>query len=179
MLDGTPAGAVGGNSPGSITTSAANSLLIVGLVGFHSATNWTAPSGWSITQAATHDAVGIAFHVQATPGTVAPTFTGTSIDSNAQVIVGFRAGTSSAFAGGSNDDYYFQTNTHALYGPKIGGAWPTSPIPFASFVAAVPATSSSSGTPGSMAYDSSGNLYWCYATNAWARVGPAGYSSSF
>lgn len=35
------------------------------------------------------------------------------------------------------------------------------------------------GTAGQIAYDSSGNWYWCYATNTWARMGPGGYSNTF
>lgn len=35
------------------------------------------------------------------------------------------------------------------------------------------------GSAGQVAYDSSGNLYWCYAANSWARIGPGGYSNSF
>lgn len=42
-----------------------------------------------------------------------------------------------------------------------------------------PATHTSTGTPGQLAYDSSGNFYWCYATNAWARMGSGGFSNSF
>ena len=42
-----------------------------------------------------------------------------------------------------------------------------------------PGASSSAGTPGQIAFDASGNWYWCYATNAWARIGPGGYSNSF
>jgi hypothetical protein len=42
-----------------------------------------------------------------------------------------------------------------------------------------PALSTSTGTPGQIAYDSSGNFYWCYGTNQWARIGPAGYSDTF
>lgn len=42
-----------------------------------------------------------------------------------------------------------------------------------------PATHASSGTPGQIAYDSSGNFYFCYAVNLWARQGPGGYSNSF
>lgn len=32
---------------------------------------------------------------------------------------------------------------------------------------------------GMASLDSSGNFYWCYAVNAWARIGPGGYSTSF
>lgn len=42
-----------------------------------------------------------------------------------------------------------------------------------------PGASTSTGTPGQIAFDASGNWYWCYATNAWARIGPGGYSNSF
>jgi hypothetical protein len=42
-----------------------------------------------------------------------------------------------------------------------------------------PATHSATGTAGQIAYDSSGNYYWCYAANSWARIGPGGYSNSF
>jgi hypothetical protein len=35
------------------------------------------------------------------------------------------------------------------------------------------------GTSGQIAFDSSGNFFWCYAANLWARVGPGGYSNSF
>ena len=42
-----------------------------------------------------------------------------------------------------------------------------------------PATATSAGTAGMTAYDGSGNLYWCYAANQWARIGPAGWSNSF
>jgi hypothetical protein len=43
----------------------------------------------------------------------------------------------------------------------------------------VPAHASTLGTPGQVAMDGSGNLYWCYATNQWARIGPAGWSNTF
>lgn len=42
-----------------------------------------------------------------------------------------------------------------------------------------PGSHAAPGNPGQIAYDSSGNFYWCYATNSWARIGPAGYSNSF
>jgi hypothetical protein len=42
-----------------------------------------------------------------------------------------------------------------------------------------PAIATSTGVTGQIAYDSSGNYYWCYATNHWARIGPGGYSNSF
>jgi hypothetical protein len=42
-----------------------------------------------------------------------------------------------------------------------------------------PATHSSTGTPGQIAYDASGNLYFCYAANSWARLGSSGYSNTF
>ena len=44
---------------------------------------------------------------------------------------------------------------------------------------AAPGSHSASGTAGQIAYDSSGNFYWCYAANSWARIGPAGYSNTF
>lgn len=42
-----------------------------------------------------------------------------------------------------------------------------------------PSTHTSTGTPGQIAYDGSGNFYWCYATNSWSRIGSGGYSNSF
>lgn len=42
-----------------------------------------------------------------------------------------------------------------------------------------PATNGDPGNAGQVAYDASGNFYWCYAPNSWARYGPAGYSSTF
>lgn len=47
------------------------------------------------------------------------------------------------------------------------------------WTAPAPALHTSTGVAGQVAYDSSGNLYWCYATNSWARIGPGGYSNSF
>ena len=35
------------------------------------------------------------------------------------------------------------------------------------------------GVPGQISYDTSGNFYWCYATDLWARIGPGGYSKTF
>ena len=32
---------------------------------------------------------------------------------------------------------------------------------------------------GQVSFDASGNYYWCYAPNSWARIGPAGYSNTF
>lgn len=45
--------------------------------------------------------------------------------------------------------------------------------------ATAPATHTATGVAGQIAYDAAGNLYWCYAANAWARSGPGGYSNSF
>jgi hypothetical protein len=42
-----------------------------------------------------------------------------------------------------------------------------------------PATPTSPGAAGQTAYDSSGNLYWCFAANTWARIGPGGYSTTW
>jgi hypothetical protein len=42
-----------------------------------------------------------------------------------------------------------------------------------------PATSSATCTAGQIAFDGSGNLYWCYAANLWARIGPGGFSTSW
>lgn len=42
-----------------------------------------------------------------------------------------------------------------------------------------PGSHSSFGVPGQIAYDVSGNFYWCYAADSWARIGPGGYSNSF
>lgn len=33
-----------------------------------------------------------------------------------------------------------------------------------------PGSHSATGTPGQIAYDSSGNLYICYATNSWVKI---------
>jgi hypothetical protein len=41
-----------------------------------------------------------------------------------------------------------------------------------------PASATSAGTPGQIAFDAAGNWYWCYAVNSWARIGPAGYGSA-
>lgn len=42
-----------------------------------------------------------------------------------------------------------------------------------------PGAHTAPGVAGQIAYDVSGNLYWCYAANLWARIGPLGYSNSF
>jgi hypothetical protein len=42
-----------------------------------------------------------------------------------------------------------------------------------------PAHSTSTGTPNQIAYDASGNLYWCFLANTWARIGPGGFSTSW
>lgn len=42
-----------------------------------------------------------------------------------------------------------------------------------------PGSHTATGAPGQIAYDVSGNFFWCYATNLWARIGPGGYSNSF
>ena len=42
----------------------------------------------------------------------------------------------------------------------------------------VPASATSAGTPGQVAFDSAGYWYWCYAVNSWARIGPTGYGSA-
>ena len=42
-----------------------------------------------------------------------------------------------------------------------------------------PAHHNSTGIPGQAAYDSSGNFYYCYAPDAWAQIGPGGWSDSF
>jgi F5/8 type C domain len=42
-----------------------------------------------------------------------------------------------------------------------------------------PAHSTSTGTAGQIGYDSSGNYYFCFAANQWARLGPSGYSITF
>jgi hypothetical protein len=132
VLDGTPVGTnAGATSPGSLTTTFANSIAVVGLDGFHSGTTWTAPSGWTLTQNNGHDAVGIAWMIQPAAGTVNPTFSGSSTDNDSQALVAFKASGGGAF-GGSNNDYYFKTDSNALYGPKAGGVWPSAPIPFGS-----------------------------------------------
>lgn len=43
----------------------------------------------------------------------------------------------------------------------------------------VPATSGAAGNAGQIAYDGAGNLYWCFFANAWARIGPGGFSTSW
>ena len=35
------------------------------------------------------------------------------------------------------------------------------------------------GTPGTIAYDTTGNIYVCYKLNMWVRVGASGTSTSF
>jgi hypothetical protein len=42
-----------------------------------------------------------------------------------------------------------------------------------------PSVSTSPGVQGQFAIDATGNFYFCYGTNQWARIGPGGYSSSF
>lgn len=42
-----------------------------------------------------------------------------------------------------------------------------------------PVTHTDPCTVGQIAIDGSGNWYWCYGTNLWARIGPGGYSNSF
>jgi hypothetical protein len=61
---------------------------------------------------------------------------------------------------------------------QIKGADRTGPGVLLAYSAA-PAAHGSTGAVGQVAYDSSGNFYWCYATNSWARIGPGGFSNSF
>jgi len=42
-----------------------------------------------------------------------------------------------------------------------------------------PAHSNSTGAAGQIAFDGSGNWYWCFAANLWARIGPGGFSASW
>lgn len=42
-----------------------------------------------------------------------------------------------------------------------------------------PVSAASAGSAGQIAYDGTGNFYFCYAPNQWAKLGPAGYSNSF
>lgn len=42
-----------------------------------------------------------------------------------------------------------------------------------------PARHTSTGTPGTLAFDPSGNLYVCIAPDSWVRTGPAGFSNTF
>jgi hypothetical protein len=42
-----------------------------------------------------------------------------------------------------------------------------------------PALHTSTGVAGQIAFDSSGNIYFCYATDQWAKIGAGGYSNSF
>jgi len=46
-------------------------------------------------------------------------------------------------------------------------------------ITTAPVVSTSPGIPGQFAIDGSGNFYWAYGTNQWARIGPGGYSNSF
>jgi hypothetical protein len=41
-----------------------------------------------------------------------------------------------------------------------------------------PASATSPGTPGQVAFDASGNWYFCYGVNQWGRIGPTGYGSA-
>lgn len=99
VVDGVPTSANGGaTSPGSITTTAVNSFVVVGLttdIGTtFSPASWTAPGGWGLVQDAggvgvSNFASGISWMVQGSPGAVSPTFSGTNISTDAQVIVAF------------------------------------------------------------------------------------------
>lgn len=42
-----------------------------------------------------------------------------------------------------------------------------------------PTSHTATGAPGQVAWDSAGNLYFCFALNQWARIGPGGYSNVF
>jgi large repetitive protein len=41
-----------------------------------------------------------------------------------------------------------------------------------------PASATSAGTPGQVAFDAAGNWYFCYGVNQWGRIGPTGYGSA-
>lgn len=49
------------------------------------------------------------------------------------------------------------------------------PVPTATF----PAHFNTLGTPGTIAYDTIGNIYVCYLLNMWVRVGHSGTSTAF
>ena len=92
-----------------------------------------------------------------------------------QVRLTDRQGTGSLFqmynpviAGVPGDGVVFDANFNLI---DAGGA-PIVLVP-------APVHYNSAGSPGQGAYDGSGNWYWCYTTNRWARMGPGGYSNSF
>jgi hypothetical protein len=41
-----------------------------------------------------------------------------------------------------------------------------------------PASATSPGTPGQVAFDAAGNWYFCYGQNQWGEIGPTGYGSA-
>jgi hypothetical protein len=96
---------------------------------------------------------------------------------------------------GNNGDFYINTSTYYLYGPKASGSWPTGvslvgpgggpqgpqgpagpsgpqgdtgPAGF-STITNTTKTPSSSGIRGEIAYDSF-NLYICVTDNSWIRI---------
>lgn len=99
VLDGVPVGQSAVASPGTLTTAANNSIVIVGLSDDRdsTSTSWNIPAGWTAFQDTGNaflgntNAIGIAAMVQASAGAVSPTFTGTNITTNYQIIAAFQA----------------------------------------------------------------------------------------
>jgi hypothetical protein len=97
VLDGTPVGAAGSSgtsSPGSLTTSFANSIAICGLGGAHGGTAWLAPGGgWTYLYGGTStisgidDSIALAYLVEVTPGAVSPTFGASAGNSSSDSLV--------------------------------------------------------------------------------------------
>lgn len=135
VLDGTAVGQTNSGAPGTLTTTASNSLVVSAMQGFSSSIVWTPPSGWTETQGNGHDGAGIAWTLQASPGSVTPNFSANSPSGESIVLFAFKAKVASPVSAGSNGDYYFRTDASQLFGPKASGTWPSSPVAYTQTIA--------------------------------------------
>lgn len=65
---------------------------------------------------------------------------------------------------GDNDEDHFLNGKGAYITPASGD---------------FPTKHTATGEPGQIAYDGLGNVYVCFSSNTWVRIGPSGTSTSF
>jgi hypothetical protein len=131
VLDGSASTIYGSSSPvtQSVVTTLPGDLIYVAQAGYHSADTFSAGGGFTIgAQANSYDAICAAYRVCATATTYNPSITisGAGADNAPQVAVAFKAivtGTP-----GTDGNFYINTSTKKMYGPKASGAWPTTSI---------------------------------------------------
>jgi hypothetical protein len=111
-----------------LTTTDTNDFIIAALDDTLATTvvpgsGFTAGVGGSCSYEGNTITCGFAYATIATAGALTASFTGSDFIDPCMLVVAFKGGTGTS-AVGADGDWYFNTATDTLYGPRVSGVWP-------------------------------------------------------